>query len=178
MTPSSRQGRPGLSRRCGERMVNSLCGGLPHWNSVPSVQDAMERVDGYRKRLPAAALRSRPSATESIYMVVWCFLGDTVEMKVTDQDLVRIGVTGAEAEAIRRVLHVLQQIKPIDALDPAVVLTGRLVDIGFTSVDMVTIMLSIESEFDIVIPQREITPENFSSARALAAMLSRLAAPA
>jgi acyl carrier protein len=34
---------------------------------------------------------------------------------------------------------------------------------GLTSLDMVNLMLAVEGEFDIFIPQEQITPENFRS---------------
>jgi acyl carrier protein len=47
----------------------------------------------------------------------------------------------------------------------------RLVDIGFTSMDMVNLMLDVEAEFDFTIPQPEITPENFQSVKTLERMI-------
>jgi acyl carrier protein len=38
---------------------------------------------------------------------------------------------------------------------------------GLTSLDLVNLMLDIESEFDIEIPQAEMTAENFSSVEAI-----------
>ena len=83
---------------------------------------------------------------------------------------------GADAiDAITlRVIQVLQDI-PAERVAPgAIAAASRLADIGFTSVDMVKVMLSIEAEFDLMIPQPEITPENFISAAAIAAMLYRI----
>jgi acyl carrier protein len=37
--------------------------------------------------------------------------------------------------------------------------------------DMVALMLRVEAEFDITLPQREITPENFKSVRTLEAVI-------
>jgi len=51
---------------------------------------------------------------------------------------------------------------------------GNLIDIGMTSVDMVSLMLAIEAEFDVMIPPTEITPENFRSIATIEALLSRL----
>jgi acyl carrier protein len=48
---------------------------------------------------------------------------------------------------------------------------SRLVDVGLTSMDMVNLMLGVESEFDFTIPQSEITPENFQSVRTLERMV-------
>jgi acyl carrier protein len=46
-----------------------------------------------------------------------------------------------------------------------------LVDVGFTSMDMVNLMLGVEAEFDFTIPQSEITPENFQSVKTLERMI-------
>ena len=37
----------------------------------------------------------------------------------------------------------------------------NLRDAGLTSLDMVNLMLAVEGEFDIFIPQEQMTPENF-----------------
>ena len=39
----------------------------------------------------------------------------------------------------------------------------QLSDLGMTSLKMVNLMLAVEVEFDIAIPQTDITPENFQS---------------
>ena len=44
---------------------------------------------------------------------------------------------------------------------------SRLVDIGLSSMDMVMLMLKVEAEFDLTLPQPEITPENFQSVKTL-----------
>jgi acyl carrier protein len=49
---------------------------------------------------------------------------------------------------------------------------SRLVDVGLTSMDMVSLMLAVEAEFDFTIPQGEITPENFQSIKTLELMIS------
>jgi acyl carrier protein len=43
----------------------------------------------------------------------------------------------------------------------------KLIDIGLTSMDMVNLMLGVEAEFDFMIPQDQITPENFQSVATL-----------
>ena len=48
-------------------------------------------------------------------------------------------------------------------------------DAGLSSLDTVNLMLAIEGEFDLFIPQGEMTPENFHSAARIAALLDRLA---
>ena len=49
-----------------------------------------------------------------------------------------------------------------------------LVDRGLTSMAMVDLMLAVEAEFDVTIPQHELTPANFQSMEALARLLDRL----
>ena len=48
---------------------------------------------------------------------------------------------------------------------------SRLVDIGLGSMDMVELMLKVEAEFDLTLPQPEITPENFQSVKTLERMI-------
>ena len=48
----------------------------------------------------------------------------------------------------------------------------KLVDAGLTSMDMVNLMLGVEAEFDFMIPQDEITPENFQSVETLERLVS------
>ena len=50
----------------------------------------------------------------------------------------------------------------------------RLVDAGLTSVDMVNLMLSLETEFDVMIPPGDITPQNFRSIASITAMMERV----
>ena len=48
---------------------------------------------------------------------------------------------------------------------------SRLVDIGLSSMDMVALMLKVEAEFDFIIPQPQISPENFQSVKTLELMI-------
>ena len=51
----------------------------------------------------------------------------------------------------------------------------NLVDDGILdSLDIVSLVTEIDSEFDVRIPPEEIIPENFNSAEALWALISRL----
>ena len=53
--------------------------------------------------------------------------------------------------------------------------TQNLRDAGLTSLDMVNLMLAIEAEFDIEIPQAGMTPENFRSIESIETLVSGLA---
>ena len=50
--------------------------------------------------------------------------------------------------------------------------TDNLRDAGLTSLDMVNLMLAIEAEFDIEIPQSAMTPDNFDTVAAMDALVS------
>jgi acyl carrier protein len=49
----------------------------------------------------------------------------------------------------------------------------QLSDLGISSLKMVNLMLAVELEFDIAIPQSDITPENFHSVAAIEALVVR-----
>ena len=66
---------------------------------------------------------------------------------------------------VRQLLGQPSRAVPIDA---------RLSELGLNSLKMVNLMLAIEGEFDLVIPQDEITPENFQSIASLERLIERL----
>lgn len=49
-----------------------------------------------------------------------------------------------------------------------------LAEIGIASVDMVTLLLSVESEFDLEVPQQEITADRFRSVSTIDALVRQL----
>lgn len=49
----------------------------------------------------------------------------------------------------------------------------QLSDLGVSSLKMVNLMLAVELEFDIAIPQSDITPENFHSVAAIQLLVVR-----
>jgi acyl carrier protein len=51
---------------------------------------------------------------------------------------------------------------------------ARLSDLGLSSIKMVNLMLAVEAQFDIMIPQSEITAENFNSISTIEALVVRL----
>lgn len=54
---------------------------------------------------------------------------------------------------------------------------SRLVDAGLNSMDMVNLMLSVEAEFNVTLPQSEITPDNFRSVQTIKQMIERHGLP-
>lgn len=73
-----------------------------------------------------------------------------------------------------RVMAVLRGIRAAQPNGQPYASTSNLTDAGFTSMDMVRVMLGVEGAFDLMVPQDDITPENFRSAAAIAAMIDRL----
>ena len=66
-----------------------------------------------------------------------------------------------------RVLALVKSVLEQNAMAAEIGPQTHLVDIGLTSMDMVALMLKVEAEFEIMLPQHEITPENFKSVRTL-----------
>lgn len=50
----------------------------------------------------------------------------------------------------------------------------RLNELGMSSMKMISLMLAIEVEFDVTIPQSDITPDNFDSIASVEALVVRL----
>ncbi len=83
----------------------------------------------------------------------------------------------SQAAAVRdRLLTLVAQIlgKPGEA--HAIAVDARLSELGMSSIKMVNLMLAVEGEFDLSIPQNDITPENFRSVQSIEALLARLVA--
>jgi acyl carrier protein len=76
-------------------------------------------------------------------------------------------IPGGVTEVVRRML-VERSINGTVAAD------ADLREIGLTSLDMVDLVLSVESEFDLQIPEAQITPANFRSISAIDALVNAL----
>ena len=70
-----------------------------------------------------------------------------------------------------RVLFVVRSVLEQSSIKADIHPESRLVDIGLDSMDMVALMLKVEAEFDLTLPQPEITPENFQSVKTLEMMI-------
>ena len=62
-----------------------------------------------------------------------------------------------------RVVGVVQRLLAERSIGRPVSSDDDLREVGLTSLDMVNVMLSVEAEFDLEIPEIEITPANFRS---------------
>ncbi len=73
-----------------------------------------------------------------------------------------------------RVITLIERILERPAGAAALPIGARLNELGMSSMKMINLMLAIEVEFDLAIPQAEITPENFESIAAVDALVTRL----
>jgi acyl carrier protein len=81
------------------------------------------------------------------------------------------------SEALRdRLLRQVAQILGKPDAAATLPVEGRLSELGMSSIKMVNLMLAVEAEFDLTIPQMDITPENFRSVASVEALLERLLA--
>ena len=85
------------------------------------------------------------------------------------QEAAGIGRTTGE-----RLLGLVRQILGASAATRPLPIDARLADLGMSSIKMVNLMLSVETEFDLSIPQAEINPENFASIASMEAMIRKL----
>jgi acyl carrier protein len=72
-----------------------------------------------------------------------------------------------------RVISLVSDILSANSIAVDVLPGSRLADIGMTSMDMVNLMLAVEAEFDMMIPQADITPENFQSPQTIERLVSK-----
>jgi acyl carrier protein len=77
---------------------------------------------------------------------------------------------GVSQQLIMLVKQVLGPASPVP--DP-LPLDAQLSDLGISSLKMVNLMLAVELEFDIAIPQADITPENFHSLASIEVLVTR-----
>ena len=79
--------------------------------------------------------------------------------------------------AIRdRLLQLVGQILGKADAASSVPAEARLSELGMSSIKMVNLMLAVETEFALTIPQGDITPDNFRSVATIEALLVRLLA--
>jgi acyl carrier protein len=79
-----------------------------------------------------------------------------------------------KGSATNKVIKVVQQLLLERSITRDVHLKDDLRATGLTSLDMVNLMLSVEAEFDIEIPEKEITPANFRSISTISSLISAL----
>jgi len=75
-----------------------------------------------------------------------------------------------------RLLRLVGQILGKPEAATSLPVDGRLSELGMSSLKMVNLMLAVEVEFDLSIPQGDITPDNFRSVASVEALLAKLLA--
>jgi acyl carrier protein len=80
---------------------------------------------------------------------------------------VSVSSSGGVTDVVRRML--IER-----SIDGTVTAEADLREIGLTSLDMVDLVLSVECEFDLQIPEAQITPANFRSISAIDALVAAL----
>jgi acyl carrier protein len=89
---------------------------------------------------------------------------------MTDTGIHRIvGLTPRE-----RLIGLVRQVLGQPAAARPLPIDARLSDLGLSSIKMVNLMLAIEVEFAIAIPQSEITPQNFESIASIETLVVKL----
>jgi acyl carrier protein len=86
-------------------------------------------------------------------------------------DIGKFEMEAPDIDVQDRILVLVKAILEENSIVADVGPDASLVDIGLTSMDMVSLMLGVEAEFDFTIPQDQITPENFQSIKTLERMI-------
>lgn len=73
-----------------------------------------------------------------------------------------------------RIIRLVRQILGPPMAGRPLPIDARLNDLGMSSIKMVNFMLALEAEFDVTIPQGDITPENFTSIASVDALIVSL----
>lgn len=73
-----------------------------------------------------------------------------------------------------RLLGLVRRILGASAMNRPLPIDARLSELGLSSIKMVSLMLAIETEFDLTIPQSEITPQNFASLASVEALIGKI----
>jgi len=82
--------------------------------------------------------------------------------------------TGVGAVSKDDVAQLVRRILEERSINAAVLPESDLRDVGLTSLDMVALVLSVEAEFNLTIPEIQITPANFRSISAINALVISL----
>jgi acyl carrier protein len=86
------------------------------------------------------------------------------------------GPAGSPPSIRERLLLLIGQILGKPEAAASLPTETRLSELGMSSIKMVNLMLAVETEFDLTIPQGDITPDNFRSVATVEALVARLLA--
>lgn len=71
-------------------------------------------------------------------------------------------------------VHIVRGLLAERSISRSVGSDDDLRELGLTSLDMVNLMLSVEAEFDLEIPEVDITPANFRSISTISSLVATL----
>ncbi|HUD88972.1 MAG TPA: phosphopantetheine-binding protein [Xanthobacteraceae bacterium] len=77
-------------------------------------------------------------------------------------------------DSTERVMLLVRQLLAKRSIDRQVGADEDLTACGLSSLDIVNLMLGVETEFDIKIPDRDMTPSNFRSIARIDALVAKL----
>ena len=79
-----------------------------------------------------------------------------------------------DAMVKKELLHIVQRLLAQRSMDQSITEDEDLREAGLTSLDMVELVLCVESELDVKIPGTAITPANFRSISKINALVAEL----
>jgi acyl carrier protein len=82
---------------------------------------------------------------------------------------------GASVEVRDQIGGIVRALMAKRSTTPFIDEAQDLTELGLTSLDMVNLMLAVEDEFGIEIPQRQMTPANFRSILAIEGLVTKVA---
>lgn len=82
--------------------------------------------------------------------------------------------TSARVVSLDHVAEVVRRILEERSIQATILPESDLRDLGLTSLDMVALVLSVEAEFDLMIPEAQITPANFRTVSTINALVGSL----
>jgi acyl carrier protein len=80
----------------------------------------------------------------------------------------------SSAAAADRIAGLVQKILAKRGIERAVAPDADLADSGLSSLDMVNLMLAVEAEFGVKIPDADMTPANFRSVARIGVLVERV----
>src|ERR1700688_728863 len=73
-----------------------------------------------------------------------------------------------------KIAKVVHKLLLDHSIDRTFYLQDDLREVGLTSLDMASLVLSVEAEFDVMVPERQITPANFRSVSTITSLVTGL----
>jgi acyl carrier protein len=120
------------------------------------------------ERLPSIILKIVASRSDAT--VCRSRVKDGLKMSMSAQAVSTNDVAGSTDDVAGLVRRIFEERSIQAVLAP----DSDLRDLGLTSLDMVALVLSVEAEFDLMIPESQITPANFRSIATINALVVSL----